>query len=38
MIYLFDTNIIIHYLRESSVMNSVEQEFKPFDSTACFYR
>lgn len=31
MIYQFDTNIVIHYLRESMVMHRVEQTFSPFD-------
>ena len=30
MIYQFDTNIVIHYLRESEVMRRVEQQFNPF--------
>jgi len=32
MIYQFDTNIVIHYLRESEVMHGVEQQFNPFDT------
>ncbi|MBK9013565.1 MAG: PIN domain-containing protein [Saprospiraceae bacterium] len=31
MIYLFDTNILVHYIRESSVMAIVEDNFAPFD-------
>lgn len=31
MIYQFDTNIVIHYLRESEVMHRVEQMFDPFN-------
>ena len=31
MIYQFDTNIVIHYLRESEVMHQVDQQFNPFD-------
>lgn len=31
MIYQFDTNIVIHYLRESEVMRRVEQMFDPFN-------
>ncbi len=30
MIYQVDTNIVIHYLRESDVMRKVEQQFNPF--------
>lgn len=33
MIYQFDTNIVIHYLRESEVMHRVEQMFDPFNPT-----
>ena len=32
MTYLFDTNIVVHYLRESAVMHRVEQIFNPFDT------
>ncbi|MCW5922034.1 MAG: PIN domain-containing protein [Saprospiraceae bacterium] len=31
MIYQFDTNIVVHYLRESEVMYRVEQMFDPFN-------
>jgi len=31
MTYLFDTNIILHYLRESDVMQLVEKNYEPFD-------
>lgn len=30
MKYLFDTNIILHYLRESDVMRFVEKNYQPF--------
>ena len=30
MIFLFDTNIVLHYLRESSVMQSVKRTYSPF--------
>ena len=30
MIYLFDTNILLHYLRGTSVAKRVEAEFAPF--------
>jgi tRNA(fMet)-specific endonuclease VapC len=30
MIYLFDTNILIHYVRQSEVMNKIERDFNPF--------
>ena len=29
MIFVFDTNILLHYIRESSVMVEVEQRFDP---------
>jgi predicted nucleic acid-binding protein len=32
MSYLFDTNIILHYLRESEVMQFVEAKYHPFDA------
>ena len=31
MIYQFDTNIVIHYLRESPLMRRVDEQFNPFD-------
>lgn len=34
MIYLFDTNIVIHYLRESEMMHLVEQNYAPFQSAS----
>jgi len=30
MIYIFDTNIIVHYIRESQLMEEVENSFNPF--------
>ena len=29
MIYLFDTNILVHYIRGSHVMDTVEQQYDP---------
>ncbi len=33
MIYQFDTNIVIHYIRESETMRIVEQKYQPFESS-----
>ncbi len=30
MIYLFDSNIILHYVRQSAVMRQIEEVFDPF--------
>ena len=30
MIYLFDSNIILHYVRRSALMMRIEQDFDPF--------
>jgi predicted nucleic acid-binding protein len=30
MIYLFDSNIVLHYVRQSAVMTQIEQDFNPF--------
>ncbi len=30
MIYLYDTNILLHYIRQSTVMQYVEASFQPF--------
>lgn len=30
MIFLFDSNIVLHYLRQSDVMRNIEQNFDPF--------
>lgn len=30
MIYLFDSNIVLHYVRQSAVMIQIEQDFDPF--------
>lgn len=30
MIFVFDTNIVVHYLRESVLMHTVEESFSPF--------
>ena len=32
MLYFFDTNIVLHYLRESSLAQTVENQLHPFDS------
>jgi len=32
MIYLFDSNIVLHYVRQSAVMTQIEQDFDPFGS------
>ncbi|MEK7254648.1 MAG: PIN domain-containing protein [Bacteroidota bacterium] len=29
MIYIFDTNILVHYIRESPLMQAVERDFDP---------
>ncbi len=31
MIYQFDTNILLHYVRESDTTRKIEREFQPFD-------
>ncbi len=33
MIYLFDTNILVHYIRQSAVKSFVEQTYNPADAT-----
>jgi tRNA(fMet)-specific endonuclease VapC len=33
MIYLFDTNIVLHYLRKSSIMEQVEVQCNPFETS-----
>lgn len=30
MIYLFDSNIVLHYVRQSDLMQNIEQQFDPF--------
>ena len=30
MIYLFDSNIVLHYVRQSAVMIQIEEDFNPF--------
>ena len=30
MIFLFDSNIVLHYVRQSAVMIQIEQDFDPF--------
>ncbi len=30
MIYLFDSNIVLHYVRQSDLMKNIEQNFDPF--------
>ncbi len=30
MIYVFDTNIVVHYLRESALMHTIDESFSPF--------
>ncbi len=30
MIYLFDSNIVLHYVRQSDLMRNIEQNFDPF--------
>jgi tRNA(fMet)-specific endonuclease VapC len=30
MIYLFDSNIVLHYVRQSAIMTQIEQNFDPF--------
>jgi predicted nucleic acid-binding protein len=30
MTFVFDTNILLHYVRESDVMKMVESQFDPF--------
>ncbi len=30
MIYLFDSNIVLHYIRQSAVMMQIERDFNPF--------
>ncbi len=32
MIYQFDTNIVLHYIRQSETMQRVEQQYQPFDA------
>jgi len=29
MIYVFDTNIILHYLKEDAVMHKIKADFNP---------
>ena len=31
MLYFFDTNIVLHYLRESSIAQTIENQLHPFD-------
>jgi predicted nucleic acid-binding protein len=30
MIYLFDSNIVLHYVRQSDLMRNIERDFDPF--------
>jgi predicted nucleic acid-binding protein len=32
MTYLFDPNIVLHYVRQSALMAQIEQDFDPFGS------
>lgn len=32
MNYLFDTNILLYYLRASPMQQKIEQEYAPFDA------
>ena len=32
MTYLFDSNILLHYVRQSALMTQIEQDFDPFGS------
>lgn len=32
MTYLFDSNIVLHYVRQSALMDQIEQNFYPFGS------